>query len=83
MTRPALPVPFPGDWTAGNPATDVAFFDSVRRMASILCDRVPVEEVGLYYSSSSQLMEMLPGGSGITSVTLTVLPFGAGARRGE
>ena len=62
MTRPALPVPFPGDWTAGNPATDVAFFDSVRRMASILCDRVPVEEVGLYYSSSSQLMEMLPGG---------------------
>ena len=62
LANHALPMPFPGDRTAGNPATDADFFDFVRRMAPIFGDRVPLEEVGLYYSSSSQLMEMLPGG---------------------
>jgi len=48
--------------TAGNPATDAAFNLFVRSVAPVFGDRVPVERVGVYYSSSSQLMELLPGG---------------------
>lgn len=62
LANHALPMPFPGNRTAGNPAADGAFFQFVRRAAPVFKDRQPVEEVGLYYSSSSQLMEMLPGG---------------------
>jgi hypothetical protein len=45
---------------AGTPETDTAYGDFLRRAAPVFGDRAPVEEVGLYYSSSSQLVEMLP-----------------------
>lgn len=57
----ALPMPLPGS-TIGTDEADAAFFAFVRRTAPLFGDRLPVEQVGLYYSSSSQLMEMVPGG---------------------
>jgi hypothetical protein len=57
----ALPMPLPGA-TIGTDEADAAFFGFVRRAAPLFGNRLPVEQVGLYYSSSSQLMEMLPGG---------------------
>jgi hypothetical protein len=62
LANHALPVPNPGGRTAGNPATDTAFFEFVRQAAPIFGARVPVEEIGLYHSSSTQLLEMMPGG---------------------
>ena len=62
LANHALPMPhYPGR-TAGNEAADAAFFRFVESVAPQLDGRTPVEDVGLYYSSSSQLMEMLPGG---------------------
>lgn len=62
LANHALPMPhYPGR-TAGNEATDAQFFEFVQRVAPQLEGRTPMEDVGLYYSSSSQLMEMLPGG---------------------
>ena len=48
--------------TAGTEESDAQFFAFVNRIASVFKDRTQLNEVGLYYSSSSQLMEMVPGG---------------------
>jgi len=62
LANHAVPMPhYPGR-TASNEATDAAFFAFMRSVAVVFGDRTPIEEVGLYYSSSSQLIEMLPGG---------------------
>ncbi len=57
-----LPMPETTDQTLGTQETTAAFNHFVRSVAPVFDARVPIEEVGLYYSSSSQLMEMLPGG---------------------
>lgn len=62
LANHAGPMPLDGGRTAGTPVVDAAFFAFQRRLAPILGRRVPIEDVGLYSSSSSQLMEMLPGG---------------------
>jgi hypothetical protein len=62
LANHALPMPFPNGRTVGNTNTDREFFALLRRVAPIFGNRQPVETIGLYYSSSSQLMEMLPGG---------------------
>ena len=62
LANHAGPMPQFAGATAGDPATDAQFFGFLRSSAPIFGRRVPVEEAGLYYSSSSQLMEMLPGG---------------------
>ena len=51
-----------GKKTAGDDATNAAFFAFVNSVRATLGNRLPVEEVGLYYSSSSQLAFMCPGG---------------------
>lgn len=54
---------YEGDFpTAGNPEVDEEFFSFVNNILPKIERREPIEEVGLYYSSSSQLIEMLPGG---------------------
>ena len=62
LANHAGPMPQIAGATAGDPATDAAFFGFLRRAAPVFGRRVPIEEVGLYHSSSSQLTEMLPGG---------------------
>ena len=62
LANQAMPMPNPGGRTVGNTAVNSEFFAFLRRIAPIFQDRQPVEEVGVYYSSSSQLMEMTPGG---------------------
>jgi len=62
LTNHASPMPNYGGRTVGNEATDAECFGFIRDIAPVLGDRVPAQDVGLYYSSSSQLMEMLPGG---------------------
>ena len=58
-----LPMPhYPHKRDAGDEATDAAFFGFVRRAATTFGDRLPIEEVGLYFSSSSQLAALTPGG---------------------
>jgi hypothetical protein len=47
---------------AGSPAVDAEVFGFVRRIGPELGSRLPLEEVGLYHSSSDQLLEMMPGG---------------------
>ena len=59
----ALPMPhYPHRRDVGDEATDAAFFGFVRRAAHTFADRLPIEEVGLYFSSSSQLASLTPRG---------------------
>jgi len=58
----AMPHYEPGSRTAGTEAADASFFAFMNKAAPFFRTREPVEEVGIYYSSSSQLMELLPGG---------------------
>jgi len=46
----------------GDEATNAAFFEFVESAVPSYGDRVPVEKVGLYYSSSSLLRHFTPGG---------------------
>ncbi|QHI68833.1 hypothetical protein [Tichowtungia aerotolerans] len=46
----------------GDEQTNTGFFEFVEFVAPIYGDRIPVEKVGLYYSSSSILRQMTPGG---------------------
>ena len=62
LANHAFPMPLYPHGTVGNEATDAAFYGFVRKSAQEFGQRMPIEEIGLYYSSSSQLMEMLPGG---------------------
>ena len=55
-----LPMPQASDHTLGTQETTADFHRFVRAAAPVFGDRRPIEEAGLYYSSSSQLMEMLP-----------------------
>jgi hypothetical protein len=48
--------------TAGNEALDTEFFSFTRTVAPVFGKREPISDVGVYYSSSSQLMEFVPGG---------------------
>jgi len=59
----ALPMPYyPHRRDAGSETVDAAFFRFVREVAPSLGDRRPVETVGLYASSSSQLAAFTPAG---------------------
>ena len=58
----AMPHYEPGARTAGTEAVDAAFFEFLHRAAPLFRERTQLDEVGVYYSSSSQLMEILPGG---------------------
>lgn len=58
-----LPMPQFSAHTIGTPEVNADFFGFIKNNRSVLTDRVPYDEqIGLYYSSSTQLMEMLPGG---------------------
>lgn len=63
LANHTLPMPHPGNSrTVGDEATAGAFFRFLRSAAPTFGDRTPVAEIGLYYSSSSQLMQYTPGG---------------------
>ncbi len=47
---------------SGDEKTNAAFFKFVERVAPVYGKRLPFEEIGLYYSSSSVLRQMTPGG---------------------
>lgn len=47
---------------AGNDPANAAFFGFVEQVAPVYDRRVPVEEVGVYYSSSSVVSRFTPGG---------------------
>jgi hypothetical protein len=47
---------------AGDEPNNAAFFEFVGQAAPVYGDRVPIETVGLYYSSSSALRQLTPGG---------------------
>lgn len=48
---------------AGSWAGNTAFFDFVEQAAPTFGERVPIEDIGVYYSSSSVLARMTPGGT--------------------
>lgn len=58
----AMPHYEAGSRTAGTGAADASFFSFFHQAAPIFGNREPVQEVGIYYSSSSQMLELLPGG---------------------
>ena len=64
LSTHALPMFHPSSSrSAGTPAADREFFEFVARVAPEYADRVPVETIGIYYSSSSLLTRQLPGGT--------------------
>ncbi len=64
LANHTLPMPHPNNpRTVGSRKDAAAFFDFVGRAAAVFGDREPMERVGLYYSSSSQLMTVTPGGT--------------------
>ncbi|MCA9449750.1 MAG: hypothetical protein KC931_21695, partial [Candidatus Omnitrophica bacterium] len=63
LANHALPMFHPGkERVVGTPETNTDFFRFVERVAPLYGDRIPVEEIGLYYSSSSILAQFTPGG---------------------
>jgi len=63
LANHTLPAPTLGHGhTAGTVAADTAFFEFVERARPVFGGRRPVEEIGVYFSSSSHLMSLLPGG---------------------
>jgi hypothetical protein len=59
----ALPKVDPGNKNlSGDEATNADFFEFVEKVAPIYGDRIPVEDIGIYYSSSSILRQMTPYG---------------------
>ena len=46
----------------GDEATNAGFFEFVERVAPVYGARVPIEDVGIYYSSSSILRQLTPRG---------------------
>ena len=63
LANHALPMPQSGKVTCGNVKTDGEFYKFVEKVEPIYRDREPLSgNVAVYYSSSSQMMEMLPGG---------------------
>jgi hypothetical protein len=60
-----LPEPWAGtrnNRVAGNDATTAAFNAFVGQARETFGERIPVTEIGLYYSSSSELAHLAPGG---------------------
>ncbi|MGL4942824.1 MAG: hypothetical protein ACRC46_06500 [Thermoguttaceae bacterium] len=58
-----MPMPQMSSHTLGTPETNAAFFAFVAQVRPQLRHRLAYdEEIGIYYSSSSQLLEMMPGG---------------------
>ena len=63
LANHTLPMPHPGNSrTVGDEETAGTFLRFVRSAAPTSGNRTRVAEVGLYYSSSSQLMQYTPGG---------------------
>lgn len=63
LANHSLPMFHPGNLrVAGTDADNAAFFAFVERVAPEYGARTPVEDVGVYYSSSSALRAMTPGG---------------------
>jgi hypothetical protein len=62
LANHAGPNPQYGGNTCGTETANADFFAFMKRTAPVWGMRKPIEEIGIYYSSSSQLMEMLPGG---------------------
>jgi hypothetical protein len=62
LANHAGPMPLYGGRTVGSEAVDADYFAFIRSAVPTLSEREPLQDVGLYYSSSSQLTEMLPGG---------------------
>ncbi len=58
----ALPMQQYDGRTIGSEAGTAAFHAFVRSAAPVFGARMPIEEIGVYYSSSSQLVNMLPAG---------------------
>jgi hypothetical protein len=59
----AMPMLYPTDSTfAGEASVNIAFFGFVSQVESVYGQRIPVEDIGVYYSSSSILSHMTPGG---------------------
>jgi hypothetical protein len=64
LANHAFPMPqVGGEVTAGNDATNGAFFAFVRSARPTLGARLPVEEIGIYHSTSSQLAFLTPNGT--------------------
>ncbi len=57
----ATPMPHHGARTLGTDETTAALNAFMRRAAGEFGERRPVEEIGLYYSSSSELVGIVPG----------------------
>lgn len=63
LANHTLPMFHPGNVrVAGTDADNAAFFAFVERVAPEYGGRAPVEDIGVYYSSSSALRTMTPGG---------------------
>jgi len=62
IANEAVPMIISGKRALANTEVTREFFGFLHELRSRLPKRRPIEEVGLYYSSSSQLMELLPGG---------------------
>lgn len=63
LANHALPMFHPSNpRVAGTEADNAAFFAFVERVAPEYGGRTPVEDIGIYYSSSSALRDMTPGG---------------------
>ena len=60
LANHALPMPQFGTHTVGTDEHNAAFQRFVGQAAPIFGERRPVEEVGVYYSSSSQVVDLLP-----------------------
>lgn len=57
-----MPLYSRGSRTCGTEEADADFFEFMRHAAPVFGRREPIADVGIYYSSSSQMRELLPGG---------------------
>jgi len=63
LANHVLPMPQYSSHTIGTPEVNSEFFAFVRDLRPTIRYRIPYgEQIGVYYSSSDQVMEMLPGG---------------------
>lgn len=63
LANHTLPMFHPGNnRVAGTDADNAAFFAFVKRVTPVYGARTPVEDIGVYYSSSSALRTLTPGG---------------------
>lgn len=63
LANQTLPAATPGgDRDAGDLKSNTDFFGFVKSIKKIHGNREPIEEIGLYFSSSSQMLDFAPGG---------------------